>query len=138
MQEENRSRQNERQRLYYEANKQKILERRRQLYAEGGKEKDKEYYLKKKGTPEYKEHHRNYMRKYREANRPADYDKEAVRRTKNRKIGATLANKKKVAKPKKNPNKTWLDSIPDLSIPFCGSEESHRGDTRGVLALLYR
>ena len=136
--EEKRLEQNERIRLWYQANKERLQARRRELYAQGGNQRDREYYLKKRDTPEYKERMRETMRRWREGNRPADYDKETARRTKNRKIGATLArqSKKKVIKKKES---SWMDSIPDLSQPqpSYDSVESPRVGNRGVLALLY-
>lgn len=102
---------NERVRLWYQANKERLQARRRELYAQGGKQKDREYYLQQRDTPEYKERMRETMRRWREAHRPADYDKETARRTKNRKIGATLASKKKPSKKKES---IWKDDIPDV------------------------
>lgn len=131
--EEKKRQQAERQKLYYEANKAKILARRRELYAAGGKEKDKEYYLAQKEKPEYKERMRINQRRYREKHRPETYDKEAVRIARNRKIGATLASKK--IKKKKT---SWLDSIPDVTQAFGVYEQSQRQDTPALLTPLFQ
>lgn len=123
---------NEYQKQIYQANREKLLARRRQLYAENEsrREKDKEYYLKIKGTPEYKKRTQEASLKYYYKNRKRETEED--KRTRYREVGKLLAGRKK-AKPV---YKSWIEEIiPDLSQSY--GSVAYRGEqSQGVLALL--
>ena len=114
----------ERQRLYYQANKEKIQERRRQLYAEGGNQRDRQKYQRKKDDPEFKAQRAlNRKKHYYLSNGyawpPDPIEQEMRKREKYRKLA--LANVKQAKETKRKTlaaqraAQTWTD-IPDLSL----------------------
>lgn len=135
---------NEYQRQIYNANKQKLLARRRQLYAESEsrRNKDKEYYLKIKGTPEYQKRTAEASLRYYRKTHKAPTEEE--RRTRYRALGKLLADRHKTKGTTRvnRVDKSWMDSIknlkddiPDVSQPY--GSVAYRGEqSQGVLALL--
>jgi hypothetical protein len=105
------------QKQYAQANREKLLARRRQLYAEGEtrKQKDKEYYLKVKDTPEYKQRTREASLRWFHKNRKPETEEE--KRARYRRVGKLLAERHKEVGSTRVTKKdtSWLDAIPDLT-----------------------
>lgn len=115
MAEEERLKTNERIRLWYQANKERLQARRRELY---DAEKDKEYYQKMKENPSYKaKRAAARMRSYYKTKGYGPETKEDRMIAKHRQVGKTLADRYSKHKTiRTKPKDTaWMAAIPDLS-----------------------
>ena len=112
---------NQYQKEYAQKNREKLLARRRQLYAESEerRQKDKEYYLRIRDTPEYKQRAREAAHRWFQKHK-AKNETETERRTRYRQVGKLLADRHKAkGSTRVTPvDRSWMDSIPDLKEAY--------------------